>query len=40
VTVRLDDKGPGFRTGDPVKIKLVGELHLFGPVHGERIDAR
>jgi multiple sugar transport system ATP-binding protein len=38
VTVRIDDGKTAFRTGDLVKLKLVGDLHLFDPTTGERID--
>jgi multiple sugar transport system ATP-binding protein len=38
VTVRLDDGATTFRTGDRVKLNLVGDLHLFDPANGERID--
>jgi multiple sugar transport system ATP-binding protein len=39
VTVRIDEKETGLRTGDTVKLGLVGDLHLFEPSRGERIDA-
>jgi ABC-type sugar transport system ATPase subunit len=37
VTVRIDDSLPRPRTGDAVKIKVVGPLHLFDSSTGERI---
>jgi multiple sugar transport system ATP-binding protein len=39
VTVRIDEQETGLRTGDPVKLDLVGDLHLFEPSRGGRIDA-
>ena len=37
VSVRIDEKETELRTGDAVKIGLVGDLHLFEPSRGERI---
>jgi multiple sugar transport system ATP-binding protein len=39
VTVRVEAEDSGLRTGDRVKLAVSGELHLFEPVNGERIDA-
>jgi hypothetical protein len=39
VTVRVEGDDSGLRTGDRVKLAVAGELHLFEPVNGERIDA-
>ena len=40
VTVRLDGPARGLRTGDAVRLELVGDVHLFDPSSGERIVAR
>jgi len=40
ITVRLDAQSGTFRTGDPVKVAVTGELHLFEPANGGRIDGR
>jgi len=39
VSVRIDEKETGLRTGDAVMLELVGDLHLFEPSRGERVDA-
>jgi ABC-type sugar transport system ATPase subunit len=39
VSVRIDDNETGLRTGDAVKLGLVGDIHLFEPSRGERVDA-
>jgi ABC-type sugar transport system ATPase subunit len=37
VTVRIDEGMPRLHTGDSVKIKAVGPLHLFEATNGERV---
>jgi len=39
VTVRVESGESGLSTGDAVKLAVVGDLHLFEPVNGERVDA-
>ncbi len=39
VSVRIDEADTNLRTGDAVKLALVGDLHLFEPSRGERVDA-